>query len=110
MAAFFFYLIFLVSSSCDYIFDCRFAMDLNLDNNSALSTTFSTETLVARDMVPQGFDNTQPARPLTEMWIEGRKYLVVEQSANLRKGSKMSKIWRYRRELRALDTPKLDKY
>jgi hypothetical protein len=44
------------------------------------------------------------------MWIEGRKYLVVEQSANLRKGSKMSKIWRYGRELRALDTPKLDKH
>ena len=68
----------LVLSCCGCIFDCQFAMNLNLDNDSALSTAFGTETLVARDMVPEGFDNTQRARPLTEMWIEGRKYLVVE--------------------------------
>jgi hypothetical protein len=85
-------------------------MDLNLNNNSALSTAFSTKTLMARDIAPEGFDNTQPARPLTEIWIEGRKYLVVEQSANLRKGSKMLEIWRYGRELRALNISKLDKY
>jgi hypothetical protein len=46
MAPFFFYLIFLVLSSYNYIFNCRFAIDLNLNNNSALSTTFNTETLI----------------------------------------------------------------
>jgi hypothetical protein len=52
MTPFFFYLIFLILSSYNCIFNYRFAIDLNLNNNSALSTVFSTETLIARDIVP----------------------------------------------------------
>jgi len=86
------------------------AMDFGFDEEDDLSSALGTETLAARDMVPEGFDNTPRARVPTEQLIQGRRYLKVDQSANKRNGSKVSKIWQHRSELRALDTPNLDKY
>jgi hypothetical protein len=37
-------------------------MDFNLDEEDDLSTALGTESLAARDMVPEGFDNTLRAR------------------------------------------------
>jgi hypothetical protein len=34
------------------------SMDFNLDEEDYLSTAIGTESLAARDMVPEGFDNT----------------------------------------------------
>jgi hypothetical protein len=68
------------------------AMDFNIDNEDAFSTALGTETLAARDMVPEGFDNIPRARSLPERIIQGRKYLVVDQSANQRNQSRVSKI------------------
>ena len=36
-------------------------MDFNLDEEDDLSTALGTESLAARDMVPEGFDNTPRA-------------------------------------------------
>jgi len=55
-------------------------MDPNLDADSELSSVMGTETL------------------------------KVDQTANLRNQSKISPIWHYGSELRALDTPSLEKY
>jgi len=73
-----------------------------------LSSAVGTETLLARDSVPDRL----PASSRGQIHhIRGAGYyLVIDQTANRRHGSKMSKIWQYRVELRALDSPKLDKY
>ena len=42
--------------------------------------------------------------------IGGIRYLLVDQSANRRHSSKVSKIWQDGLELRALDISNLDKY
>jgi hypothetical protein len=50
--------------------------------DDGLSTTFSTETLTEKDMVPEGFANTPT--PRTDMPVEvigGGRYLRVDQSA-----------------------------
>ena len=87
------------------------AMDFSFDEEEDdLSSAFGTETLAARDMVPEGFDNTPRARVPTEQLIQGRRYLKVDQSTNKRNGSKVSKIWQHGSELRALDTPNLDRF
>jgi len=86
------------------------AMDFGFDEEDDLSSALGTETLAARDMVPEGFDNTPRARVPTEQLIQGRRYLKVDQSANKRNGSKVSKIWQHGSELRALDTPNLEKH
>ena len=85
-------------------------MDIDIDNDDGLSTALGTESLAARDMVPEGFDNTPRARGALEQLIQGRRYLRVDQSANKRNNSKVSKIWCYGSELRALDTTNLDKH
>jgi hypothetical protein len=59
-------------------------IDFDIDDEDVLSTALGTETLAARDMVPEGFDNIPRARSLPEHIIQGRKYLVVDQSANQR--------------------------
>jgi hypothetical protein len=85
-------------------------MDFDLDEEDDLSTALGTESLAAKDMVPEGFDNTPRTRRAPEQLIQGRRYLKVDQSANTRKNSKISKIWQHGSELRALDTPNLDKH
>jgi len=42
--------------------------------------------------------------------IRGAGYLIVDQIVNRRHGSKVSTIWQYGMELRALYSSKLDKY
>jgi hypothetical protein len=42
--------------------------------------------------------------------IYGKRYLEVDQTANQRHQSKISKIWQYGTEIRALYTDNLDKY
>jgi hypothetical protein len=76
-----------------------------------LSTAFGTETLAERDMVPEGFANTPTSR--TDMRVEvidGGRYLRVDQSANLRVNSVVSKIWKHGFEYRSLDHGLRDKY
>jgi hypothetical protein len=83
-----------------------------MEVDSDLSTALGTETLADRDMVPPGFDNT-PGSSVDTLPIEifeHRRFLRVERSAALRSGQKVSKIWDYGIEFRALDTPQLDKY
>jgi hypothetical protein len=41
-------------------------MNFDIDDGDVLSTTLGTETLAARDMVPEGFDNIPRARSLLE--------------------------------------------
>jgi hypothetical protein len=73
------------------------AIDFDFGEDN-LSSALGTETLAARDIVPEGFDNTPRARAPTEQLIQGRKYLVVNQTANIRQNSKVSKIWQYGKE------------
>jgi hypothetical protein len=54
------------------------AIDFDFNDDDDLSTALGTETLIIRDMVPEGFDNTPRARGLLEHIIQGRRYLVVE--------------------------------
>lgn len=68
------------------------AMDFSFDEEDDLSSALGTETLATKDMVSEGFDNTLRARVPTEQLIQGRRYLKVDQSANKRNGSKVSKI------------------
>jgi hypothetical protein len=81
-------------------------MDFEFDEDDGFSSALGTETLAARDIVPEGFDNTPRAPASIEQLIQGRRYLRVDQSANKRHNSNVSKIWQYGSELRALDTPK----
>src|SRR5277367_5395095 len=69
-----------------------------------LSTALGTETLADRDMVPLGFDNTtgSSADTLPIEMFERQRFLRVERSATLRSGQKVSKIWDYGIEYRAL--------
>jgi hypothetical protein len=59
-------------------------IDFDIDDEDAFSTALGTETLTARDMVPEGFDNIPRARSLPERIIQRRKYLVIDQSVNQR--------------------------
>jgi hypothetical protein len=83
-------------------------MDLDSD---FLSSAMSTDALVANDMVPEGFRAfSGKSSDLPIQLINGKRYLTVDQSANQCHGSKVSKIWQYGTELRALDSNRLDKY
>ena len=82
--------------------------DFNLDEEDYLSSASGTETIVARDMVPEAFDNTAGAHGVQEQGIQSRRYLKVDLSANKHTGSRISKVWQHGSELRALDTPNLD--
>jgi hypothetical protein len=87
---------------------------MNIDptfDDDALSSAMGTETLVANDMVPEGMQASRNPLDLPMQRIGGVRYLRVEgESASRRSGSKVSKIWQYGTELRAFDTPNLDKY
>ena len=74
------------------------------------STAFGTETLAEKAMVPEGFANTPSSG--TDMPVEvfgGVRYLKVDQSANLRANSVISKIWNHGFEYRSLDHGLRDK-
>jgi hypothetical protein len=81
-------------------------MDFEFDEDDDFSSALGTETPAARDMVPEGFNNTLRAPASIEQLIQGKRYLRVDQLANKRHNSKASKTWQYGSELRALDTPK----
>jgi hypothetical protein len=70
--------------------DSSFNADRSEDD---LSTAFGTETLTERDMIPEGFANAPSSRTDTPVEvIGGGRYLRVDQSANLRANSVISKI------------------
>ena len=87
---------------------------MNIDQDlldDDLSSAMGTETLLAHDLVPDGLSasSREPAEQQIHH-IKGARYLAVDQTANRRHSSQVSKIWQYGIELRALDSPKLDKY
>jgi hypothetical protein len=49
-------------------------MEFDLDEEEDLSTVLGAESLAARDMVPEGFDNTLRARGVLELTQLGRWY------------------------------------
>jgi len=76
-----------------------------------LSSEMGTETLLAHDLVPEGLPaSSQGPAEQQIRYIGGLSYLVVNQTANRRQGSKVSNTWLYGAELRALDSPNLDKH
>jgi hypothetical protein len=48
--------------------DAMDAMDFGFDEEDDLSSALGTETLAARDMVPEGFDNTPRAHVPTRYY------------------------------------------
>jgi len=48
------------------------AMDFGFDEEDDLSSALGTETLAARDIIPEGFDNTPRARGVLELTQLGR--------------------------------------
>jgi hypothetical protein len=85
-------------------------MNINADlSDDDLISTIGNETLVAHDLVPGSASSKEPAvQQVHHIW--GTRYLVVDQSANCRNHSKVSKIWQDGMELRALVSANLDKY
>jgi hypothetical protein len=77
------------------------------DEESDLSSSMGTDTLIANEIEPPGFDST-PKLPIRT--VNGLRYLEVDQTANRRNGSKILKIWQYGTELRSLDTSGIEKY
>ena len=80
-----------------------------VDKEDNLTTDLGTDDLGTDDLgtdTPQGSDSPR----LPTRVIRGKKYLIVDQSANLRAGSKISVIWEYRLELRSIYTPDFEKY
>jgi hypothetical protein len=57
-----------------YLSAARNIMDFELDEEEDLSTVLGTESLAARDMVSEGFDNTLRARGVLELTQLGRWY------------------------------------
>jgi hypothetical protein len=85
-------------------------MDSSFDSDD-LSTAFGTEMLAEREMVPEGFDNAPNSRDSMPIeLVGGRRFLKVDQAANLRAGSKVSKIWEHGFGYRLLDNGLRDKY
>jgi hypothetical protein len=66
----------------------------SFDPNDDLSIIFGPETLAERNIIPEGFNNTTRLSPSIsiEIWMN-RRFLRVDQSANLGAGSAISKIW-----------------
>jgi hypothetical protein len=72
-------------------------MSTDPDLDDDLSSAMGTETLLAHDLVPDGLP-TSGRGPAEQQihHIGGTRYLVVDQTANRRHGSKVSKdlaIW-----------------
>ena len=80
-----------------------------VDKEDNLTTDLGTDDLGTDDLgtdTPQGSDSPR----LPTRVIRGKNYLIVDQSTNLRAGSKISVIWEYRLELRSIHTPDFEKY
>jgi len=76
-----------------------------------LNNEMGTETLLAHDLVPEDLPASSQGPAEQQIhYIGGLMHLVVDQTANRRQGSKVSKTWLYGAELRALDSPNLDKH
>jgi hypothetical protein len=78
-----------------------------VNEENDLSTVIGSGTQIATEIARDDSGNT-PKLPIRT--IDGKRYLEVDQSANRRAGSKISPIWQYGLELRAMDSPSLDKY
>ena len=78
-----------------------------VNEENDLSTVIGSGTRIASEIARDDSGNT-PKLPIPT--INGEKYLEVDQSANRRAGSKISPIWQHGLELRAMDSPNLDKY
>jgi hypothetical protein len=67
-------------------------MDSSFDDDD-LSTALGTETLAEKEMIPEGFDNTPNSKDnMPVELVSDRRFLRVDQTANLRAGSKVLKI------------------
>jgi hypothetical protein len=85
-------------------------MNINADlSDDDLSSAMGEEPLLAHDLAPGSASSKEPAEPQVHQ-IGGARYPVVDQSANRRNQSKVSKIWQDGMELRALDSANLDKF
>ena len=71
-------------------------MDSFFDGDD-LSTALGTE---GREMVPGGFNNARDSMPIEV--VGGRRFLKVDQTANLRAGSEVSEIREHGFEYRSL--------
>jgi hypothetical protein len=68
------------------------SMDSPFDGDD-IPTTLGTETLAGREMILEGFDNVLNSRDSIPIeLVDGRGFLKVDQTADLRPGSKVSKI------------------
>jgi hypothetical protein len=66
------------------------------DTSSALTDFLRTETLEARSMMPAEFQqppNDEATR--NWVWVNGKQFLKVDHTANIRTGTTVSNIWRH---------------
>jgi len=85
-------------------------MDPPFDGDD-IPTALGTETLAGREMRLEGFDNVPNSRDSMPIeLVGGRRFLKVDQTANLRAGSKVSKVQEHGFEYRSLDNGLYDKY
>jgi hypothetical protein len=77
------------------------------DRENNLSTATDVDTRSTSEL-PSDVSDSTPKLP-TRL-INGRRYLMVDQSANRRAGVNISLIWPYGRELRLIDSLNFDKY
>ena len=67
-------------------------IDASFDNNDDLNSNMGTETLTANDLMSKEFQDLTATSSLPQRRIDGRSFVVVDQTANRRAGSKVSKI------------------
>ena len=80
-------------------------MNIDLDLlDDDLSRAMGTETLLAHNLMPKGLpaSSKDPAEQQIRHIVV--RYLVVDQTANRRLGSKISKIWLQYRSIRVLES------
>jgi hypothetical protein len=77
------------------------------DRENNLSTATDVDTRSTSEL-PSDVSDSTPKLP-TRL-INGRRYLMVDQSANRRAGVKISLIWPYGRELRLINLSNFNKY
>ena len=77
------------------------------DEEIDLSIPIGSATRIAREVASNGSDITPKLLVRT---IGGKRYLEIDQPTNHRAGSKISLIWQHGLEVRAMDSPNLDKY
>ena len=76
-----------------------------------IPTALDTETLAGREVMLEGFDNVLNSKDNMPIELaDGRRFLKVDQTANLRAGLKVSKVREHSFEYRSLDNGLYDKY